>query len=1293
MEHKSFILNLSQNNSNYNNPEQAITTANLCDTISRDINTDSQRFIYELLQNADDASCDSGYLDIHIDFLEDNIIVSHKGEPFSKVDIESISSAGDGTKANDSSKTGFKGIGFKSVFSHSSYVEIKSKNYSFKFDKAYWDNYWNDAWSSQNEWREGRRLKGKHDLIKMPWQIIPIWAELPSNLENLSVLNEYNVSTIIRYHKIEKLKKDLDELFSKSQIVLFLRSKQVKITINSDEKIILEKSVEGEITYLKRNGVVLSEWLVKTDQFSIPGDVHNEIIADEKSPQKLKEATKTEISFAIQMDKGKLKAVDEENRLIFTYLPTSINYDFPFLVNASFLTDAGRQHLHQDTYWNQWIFSQIPLKYFDWIAELAHVNSKYNRQFLRVLPRKLNGYKQLEIHFNKGYDKAINTIAFIPNLEGDLLKLFEAFFDETNISEFISEDLLLSYINKKSENSYTKSSFIPRLRPLGLIRQLGLKEFRVNDLNDFFNSSIFLDNHKLEENFSLISFLYNESNKNKSSDDNNEWEHQLREVAFIFDENNKLLRPELIYFPSVEFTEDFENDISIINSSVLDKINENNHIKSWLENLGVKEPTDTTFIDKTIIGDRSFINEDNALKIGRYLFKAHKKRLLTKNHYSNLRYKRFLTQKGTLALSINCFLSDFYEPALKMEKFTDIDFFTSEEYYEKDDLKSEWKDFFLKIGAKENVDWSRQTVAFEGEWRERLDSEYLERAFDLSKKYSWLSYDGFYKNRGGYGFSPRRVSFMALSFIDKATVYDFSKVFFNQVFEKEIPELEEGICLSGDTGLVHGRTLYLDSEDIQSFNGFSNYMKWVCNNLPIIPTLLKECRKGVEVYNNNIPQIEEVAGKYLPVLDYSGIVSEEWQELVKFKDKIKLEDYLTVLSQIWQDIDLTDEEKKENKKRIQLIYEKLAELYTNLHDRDKDRLREWAHSNKLLAKDGKYYSPKELSLVTVSGFNADNLIYTGKKTTNDIIALFEKWGVKIVDNIIPKFSNSKVLQESLRDKLKSIAPLIALVAVEKSKSKEEWEIEFNRICDKLSDIKFYETTEILLSYGNDNDLQERSTYAEGNNFYYVGNWYKPRVLDGLVEPLCKFLNIGYVERILFVLLSDMFSEGLKYLEEKGFDVSLIPADSEKLVSEYESSTPKITNRSYNQTDADIGRKGEMIVFEELKKLYSQKYEQPLVDTDEGFKIGDMVEVVWRNISENTTADHDFKVIENSKEIFIESKATVHNRNVEKLALYISERELDLMESAEKYLLARVFNTMSDNAKVDFINMQLDDVIN
>ena len=107
-EEEKFINDLTRKNSDYNNLEQAILAANLCNTVSRDINTDGQRFIYELLQNADDASNQNNKLDIQIDFRDDYVIISHKGEPFSKIDIESISSAGDGTKTEDNNKTGLK---------------------------------------------------------------------------------------------------------------------------------------------------------------------------------------------------------------------------------------------------------------------------------------------------------------------------------------------------------------------------------------------------------------------------------------------------------------------------------------------------------------------------------------------------------------------------------------------------------------------------------------------------------------------------------------------------------------------------------------------------------------------------------------------------------------------------------------------------------------------------------------------------------------------------------------------------------------------------------------------------------------------------------------------------------------------------------------------------------------------------------------------------------------------------------------------------------------------------------
>lgn len=705
MSQEAFIGNLTRKNSDYNNPELAITTANLCNTISKDINTDSQRFIYELLQNADDASNQNPTLEVRIDFIGDFLIVSHKGEPFSEIDIESISSAGDGTKTGDTDKIGFKGIGFKSVFSHSDYVIIKSSGYCFRYDRKAWDNYWSNTWGEKAVWQAERRRKQKEDLPKMPWHVIPLWTTLPSELQQLNFLEEYTVSTIIKYKNIDKLKEDLSALFSDTQIVLFLRSKEVKINVkNGIENVVIEKIHDRQTNsiLLQRNKIVQSEWITKTFQFDIPVNVRNEINADEKAPKKLKEALKTEISFAIQLEKGRMKAADKANRLIFTYLPTSINYDFPFLVNANFLTDAGRQHLHRDIFWNNWLFKQIPLKLFTWVSELAEYTSKYKKQILSIIPHKLNGANSLEASFNEGYKQALQTIAFIPNTDKQLLKVGDAIFDKTGISNFISTELLIKFVNDESRGNFSIHSFVERIEPISTLSRLGVKMFEVEDLGKFFTSNVFIDEHCIEENFQLISFLYQQSQAFRDEDAHN-WDETIRRTPFIFDEELKLRSPKHIYFPSKRFSSDFATSVSVIHSDIVEDIENNPSIKNWLEQLGVREPSDLSFIEKTIIEQASsYVTTINAIEVTRFLFNAHKKAILQSYHYDGLQQLPLLTKKGTLVAAGSSFLSNFYEPSLKLENSYNENFYVTEGYQQHKDLTSEWKTFFLKIGVKEN---------------------------------------------------------------------------------------------------------------------------------------------------------------------------------------------------------------------------------------------------------------------------------------------------------------------------------------------------------------------------------------------------------------------------------------------------------------------------------------------------------------------------------------------------------------------------------------------------------------
>lgn len=140
-ENKRFIEQLSKEKSEYKHPSQAEDLANSLDTLSDDIYSESERFIYELIQNADDASDDSTKgVSVVIEFTDNFIIISHTGKEFTEKDITSICGVGKSQKLEDPNKTGYKGIGFKSVFGKSNYVCINSNGFCFRFDKKHWEN-------------------------------------------------------------------------------------------------------------------------------------------------------------------------------------------------------------------------------------------------------------------------------------------------------------------------------------------------------------------------------------------------------------------------------------------------------------------------------------------------------------------------------------------------------------------------------------------------------------------------------------------------------------------------------------------------------------------------------------------------------------------------------------------------------------------------------------------------------------------------------------------------------------------------------------------------------------------------------------------------------------------------------------------------------------------------------------------------------------------------------------------------------------------------------------------------
>ena len=94
-----------------------------------DLYPDNAHFIYELLQNAEDAKA----TEVRFILKEDSIEFEHNGDRlFDLDDVDSITSIGVSTKKDDHTSIGKFGVGFKAVFAYTATPEIASGQYHFR---------------------------------------------------------------------------------------------------------------------------------------------------------------------------------------------------------------------------------------------------------------------------------------------------------------------------------------------------------------------------------------------------------------------------------------------------------------------------------------------------------------------------------------------------------------------------------------------------------------------------------------------------------------------------------------------------------------------------------------------------------------------------------------------------------------------------------------------------------------------------------------------------------------------------------------------------------------------------------------------------------------------------------------------------------------------------------------------------------------------------------------------------------------------------------------------------------
>lgn len=403
--------------------------SNALHAIMGDLYTETERFIFELLQNADDQPQEGSFVNVTLKTLKEDLLFLHSGKPFSEADIESISSIGDSTKKNDSEKTGYKGIGFKSVFSEAETVYINSGNFSFAFDKKS-PVYYNEE-----------------DMDIIPWQIKPIWEEkyrLPKEIqeESLFFSAPVGIALNVESQNIIKYDKIITTLLSEPRFALFLRNiGNIRFESAKGDIIEIRKSINGNIVRVSSNEIT-EDWIIKDYIIPIPEETQEALQNEKLVPEKLKEATKTKITFAAKIVDGKVVPV--QDAVLFTYLPTKVNdFGFKFLVNADFLTTASRESIHFKNIWNRFLFGNIGALLVEWVKSLAEYGGA-----LCLLPKeKYDGDNLLALDFYNSFQKSASELDFIKGQNGNLATQDRIMIDKSDLSKIIGKDLFCSIID------------------------------------------------------------------------------------------------------------------------------------------------------------------------------------------------------------------------------------------------------------------------------------------------------------------------------------------------------------------------------------------------------------------------------------------------------------------------------------------------------------------------------------------------------------------------------------------------------------------------------------------------------------------------------------------------------------------------------------------------------------------------------------------------------------------------------------------------------------------------------
>jgi len=305
--------------------------------------SDRTQFIFELLQNAEDA----GASKVLFDLREDKLLVKHNAPRlFNEKDVRGVCGVGEGTKEGDLNQIGTFGIGFKSVYAFTDSPEIHSGDEHFRIESYV------------------RPFKAESIEPEIPWTTLFILR-----------FNSEKVTPVVAYKEISNRLKNLS-----ARTLLFLKKiaeVEYKLFDGTSGVYLREEENFGKARIVSVIGDNNSReederWLVFQKPVNNPED---------------KKIVYIEIAFKLQFieDSDSFEIIPVKLSPLVVYFPTQKETNLGFLVQGPYKTTPARDNIPKDDSWNSELIKKSALFMLDVLNELKKMGL-LNTSLLNAMP-------------------------------------------------------------------------------------------------------------------------------------------------------------------------------------------------------------------------------------------------------------------------------------------------------------------------------------------------------------------------------------------------------------------------------------------------------------------------------------------------------------------------------------------------------------------------------------------------------------------------------------------------------------------------------------------------------------------------------------------------------------------------------------------------------------------------------------------------------------------------------------------------------------------------------------------